>query len=212
MTCPEIALRLDDYVDGELAEPEFQEVELHLAGCPSCRDAESDLRRLLAAAAALPRTVTPPRDLWPAVAGRIGPGIPARRRRPSWVLAGLAAAAAVVLAVSATIGRRDGLDPVTTSSPLTTVAHTEPSLAELESEYARATGALLAALDAERGRLAPETVGAVEENLKAIDRALAEIRVAIRNDPGNPQLARILRSTHQRKIDLLRRLVRLSRV
>src|SRR3972149_6545644 len=41
-------------LDGDLAAPEREAVDRHLAGCPSCRDLLEDLRRLAAAAAADP--------------------------------------------------------------------------------------------------------------------------------------------------------------
>ena len=44
MTCNEAEDRLDDYVDGALAESEFQEMELHIASCAACREQERRLR------------------------------------------------------------------------------------------------------------------------------------------------------------------------
>ena len=71
MTCETVATQLDEYVDGLLAEAEFQEIELHLAGCDACRREERLLRALLTQAAALPREIVPPRDLWPDVVARL---------------------------------------------------------------------------------------------------------------------------------------------
>jgi len=71
MTCEELRDHLDDWVDGGLPAPQAREAEAHLAVCPSCRRDEDELRQLLAHAAALPRSVAPSRDLWPAIAGRI---------------------------------------------------------------------------------------------------------------------------------------------
>ena len=60
------------------------------------REHEVEFARLLEETRRLPRSIEPPRDLWPAIAARI-------RRRPAWRRwAALAAAAAVVLIV----GRR----------------------------------------------------------------------------------------------------------
>ena len=60
------------------------------------REHEAEFARLLEETRRLPRSIEPPRDLWPAIAARI-------RRRPAWRRwAALAAAAAVVLIV----GRR----------------------------------------------------------------------------------------------------------
>src|SRR5258708_23093299 len=84
MTCSEAEDRLDDYVDGLLPGAEFQEMELHLAGCPPCREQERRLRAVLAQAAALPKRLSPPPDPWPGIAERIGgrKRAPLRRRPP----------------------------------------------------------------------------------------------------------------------------------
>ena len=88
MTCAEIQDRLDDYVDGSLSERDFQEVELHLHDCAECRKHERALRSLLAQAEALPAEMTPPRDLWPGIAERLGERsvlarLPSFARRPA---------------------------------------------------------------------------------------------------------------------------------
>src|SRR5260370_37576042 len=101
MPCAEAEDRLDDYVDGSLPEAEFQEMELHLAGCPPCREEERRLRAVLAQAAALPRLLSPARDLWPGIAERIG----GRKRTAlrGWGPIGPAAAAAVAIALASTV-------------------------------------------------------------------------------------------------------------
>jgi hypothetical protein len=43
-----------------------------------------------------------------------------------------------------------------------------------------------------------------------IDQALKEIRDALQKEPGNRELTRMLASTHRKKVDVLRRMVRLS--
>ncbi|MBM3316873.1 MAG: zf-HC2 domain-containing protein [Candidatus Eisenbacteria bacterium] len=61
---------LQDYLDAALDEARALDVEAHLRECPACRDELEALRALLRAAAALPRRVEPPRDLWPEIAAR----------------------------------------------------------------------------------------------------------------------------------------------
>jgi len=56
----------------------------------------------------------------------------------------------------------------------------------------------------ERGRLDPRTVLVIERNLKAIDDAIQEARMALNNDPANPYLNSHLADARRRKIDLLR--------
>ena len=205
MTCREVDGRLDDYVDGALGEAEFQEVELHLASCAACRDAERRLRRLLAQAAALPREKAPARDLWPGIAERLESGAV----RGSWTF--LAAAAALALALAAVFLLRGGPPPASGPMPVPVAVPAEsPALAAAEEDYARASAALLAALHDRRSSFSPETMASVEKNLEIIDQALAEVRDALRRDPDNPELTRMLAATHRKKVDVLRRVVKLT--
>jgi hypothetical protein len=182
-------------------------VELHLATCESCRKAERGLRRLLAEAAALPREKSPERDLWPEIRAQLG-----SRAMPGTWLLGLAAAAALVLAVAGGYFLRGGSG---TTVPLPAparqpVSFASPTLADAEDDYARASAALLAALHERRDSLSPETIENVEKNLAVIDTALAEVREALRHDPENPELTRMLAATHRKKVDVLRRIVKLT--
>jgi hypothetical protein len=87
-----------------------------------------------------------------------------------------------------------------------------PDLFESEREYARATRDMLTAIEARRGALAPETIAAVELNVKVIDDALRNLRVALRADPENAELRGLLTGTHKRKLETLRRIARLSKL
>ncbi len=220
MTCGEVQELIDDYVDGALTGPELHAVELHIASCAACREEERQLRALIARASALPREKAPPRDLWPGIAARLGEHGDARARwsgtrrvlfsRPM----GLAAAAAVALALlSVLVGRPTGQatppSPTGSIETVSTKGTPAPVLAA-ETDYVRATGQLMDALSARRSGLSPETVKAVDDNLKTIDDALRQIRVALDKDPGNRQLTKMLASTHQKKLDLLLRLLKLT--
>jgi hypothetical protein len=221
MTCQDVRDRLDDHVDGALPEDEAAALALHLAGCAACRDEERSLRALLAGAAALPRERSPERDLWPGIAARLGTNVAAFPRRATvWRPATLAAAAAVLVALSSAVtwrmarpaergaAEREPDAPHVTLVSLTPVA----DLLDAEKEYARATSELVAAIEARRGSLPPETLVAVEQNLRAIDEALKGLRQALQNEPGNDDLTQLLAATHKRKLDTLRRVVRLSRI
>lgn len=206
MTCNEVDDRLDDYVDGSLSEGEFQEVELHIASCAACRDEERHLRRILAQAAALPREVAPPRDLWAGIAERIEAE---RRARPAWwAPVGLAVAAILVVGMAAALLHRNA--PIGPSVMTTPVSLDSTSIGAAEQEYEQAASALMAALQGRRDTLSPETLASVEKNLLVMDQALSEVRAALGRDPGNPELTRMLVSTHRKKVETLRRVVRLS--
>jgi anti-sigma factor RsiW len=205
--CERTLESLDDYVDGALDEAPFQEVELHLSGCVECAAEHRMLRELLAAAAATPRSIAPPRDLWPGIAERLAPRRPAVSR---WTM-GLAAAAALAVAVTMVGRTPETREAAPAATPVAASSERlPPGIEQAETEYARATAQLMAAIEARRGSLPPRTVAALEENLKTIDAALGEVRTALRSDPSNPHLNLLLASTHQRKVEVLRQVVRLT--
>jgi anti-sigma factor RsiW len=219
MTCQELDERLDAWVDGELDPRAAAEVEAHLASCALCQARERRLRQLLAHAASLPRSITPPRDLWPDIARRIG-----RERAWSWGAGGfqpwaLAAAATVLVGLVAVLwsGRAPSAARTVEIPAATPEARraalpavSDPVLAAAERDYEAAANALLEALQKRQGEIQPETLVAVRANLEVIDRALAEVREALVRNPSNPELNRMLVATHRKKVDVLRRVVRLS--
>lgn len=216
MTCSDALDRLDDYVDGALAEAERAEILAHLHTCEACRAEEALLRRILEEARELPKERAPERDLWPAISQEIAgkgmvvafPARPAARRY--WVPA-LAAAAAALLAISVFV--RTG--PSGPAGPLASpnavpVSTGKVDLLDAEEGYARATADLMAVLAERADSLSPQTRQSVERNLAVIDQALKEIRDALEKEPGNPELTRMLTATHRKKVDVLRRVVRLT--
>ena len=216
MSCADVLDRLDDYEDGSLSEAELHTIELHLAACDACRAAAARSRELLRAAASAPHEMAPPRDLWPGIASRIAAereaavGRKARRflSHPS----GLAAAAAVLIALASILVHRASEPAPTSSGSATAVSTTGGSVhvQAAEVDYIRATGQLMDALNARRSSLSPETQSSIDANLRVIDSALRQVRDALEKDPGNRQLTRMLASTHQKKLDLLLRLLKLS--
>lgn len=213
-TCEQMTDLLDDYVDGQLDEADFQEAELHLRDCAACRDEERQLRALLARLAALPGALEPQRDLWPGIAARL-----AERRVlafhgrlgawRAWVLPALACAAVLLVAVGLWRGRaRTGEPAVVAAQPSAQVS--DPRVRLAQAEYARAASDLMKVLEARREALPPETVQSVETNLRTIDEALGQIRLALEKDPENTQLAHLLTSTHRRKVAFLQQVVKLS--
>jgi len=218
MTCQELDERLDDWVDGTLVAEATAEVEAHLDSCPDCRKRERRMRQLLAHAASLPRSVTPPRDLWPGIARRL-----ARERRWSWAGGvrpwALAAAATVAVGLAAVLwtGRTPSavrtveIPAATPEARLASLPEvSDPVVAAAERDYEAAANALLEALQKRQSEISPQTLLTVRANLQVIDQALAELREALVRDPQNPELNRMLVATHRKKVDVLRRVVRLS--
>ncbi len=222
MTCQELDARLDDWLDGQLPAASAVELEAHLAGCEGCRERERRLRLVLAHAAALPRSVTPPHDLWPGIERQI-----AARDHWGWLSRWtsplvLAAAAVAVLAVAAVLWQGQqpaGVHTVVIPSASPTLQPVaaeggalDPELEAAVRDYQAAANALFAALQQrQRSRaIAPADLARVQANLLVIDKAIAEVRAALVKDPANPELTRMLVATHRKKVDVLRRVFRLS--
>jgi predicted anti-sigma-YlaC factor YlaD len=221
MTCREMDDRLDEWVDDTLPGVERREAEAHLAACTDCRQQEQRLRELLTHAAALPRSVSPPRDLWPGIAESLeGQRAWSWPRFAAWPPA-LAVAAAVVIALGAVLFGRPSPAPVHTvvipSPAVSEGARLHPAALEMgsglvamETDYQAAANALMEALLERQDEMEPETLASVQQNLAVIDQALAEVHRALEKDPNRPELGRMLVSTHRKRVDVLRKMVRLS--
>jgi hypothetical protein len=187
----------------------------HLSICAECRTRLDELRSLLGRARALPAEIEPPPDVWIGVretieSGKVVP-IRAGSSRGRWTRsAGLAAAAVILVVVTATISvvvTRASMS--TAAGPLASeplaVPTTPASLITVDRSYAPTLEQLLAALAANKGALAPATVARVDRSLRVIDAAIAEVRDALTQDPGNTTLVEILSASYRQKIELLRR-------
>ena len=206
-TCDETRARLDDFVDGQLPADDHARVLEHLAGCAGCRAEEAQLRALLAAAAALPPAVAPPVDLWPHIERRI------RVSGAGTGLRYLAAAACVALALAGALAARNTGPTAAPGVPTSTDAGSSGALLrvsdveQVERDYERAASALMVKMRAQQDRMSPETVAQVEESLRTIDAALAQIRAALQQRPAEPALHLMLTATHRKKVEVLRRVV-----
>jgi len=214
--------QLSDYLDGELTAGEAAAVEAHLRECAACNDVLNDLKRIVAQAQHLePRP--PQADLWAGIERRIERVTPPRR--VSFTLPQLAAAAALLIAVSAGTAIKLAAPVVPASAPVERTAKDEPAQAEppesiatiavtpvgfSDAQYDAAVADLEKALKAGRGRLDKSTVEIVEHNLQIIDQAIAQAREALVGDPANSCLSGHLVEARRRKLDLLRRAAALA--
>jgi hypothetical protein len=57
----------------------------------------------------------------------------------------------------------------------------------------------------QRGELDASTVAVIEKNLRAVDAAIAQIRAALKQDPGNSLLGGQASRALEMKVELLRR-------
>jgi hypothetical protein len=209
---------LNELADGTLEGRERARAEAHLASCLICASTVRRITALTARARALPREVSPPEGAWEGVRQAVHSGkrraIAAHfsRRRRLIAVAIAAAALLVTLSSAATVWlTRDG---VRREAPARSISSDPPaSLAEfaaVEARYVLATAALRETLDERQEQLSPATIRTVERSLATIDMAIAEARAALVRDPANAALSRLLASSYEQKVTLLRRASELS--
>lgn len=189
-----------------------------------------DLRALLST---LPKELSPERDLTREIAARTWdsrdrlPGSRTsdaqatdRRRRvsPWWTRQGLklaAAAVALIVVTSAvtTVLVRDRAAEISDApatvadAPSRAPAGSEASFVrdmDVENQYASAISDMVAALEANRDQLPPETVRLIEENLRVIDEAIRHSLAALESAPQSLPLQQALVTSYERKLDFLR--------
>ncbi len=202
--------RLSEYIDGELDATEREALEAHLATCGHCYAILGDLRQVVARAKTLQDTA-PATNLWTGIAREIRrEQAPARRdrlvrRRFSLTVGQLLAASIALMLISGSgawlalrpqpvadggrVGNREAL-----ARQVDWTGRTDEAIADLQTALAQ-----------NEKRLDTATVRIVRQNLAIIDRAIADARVAVQNDPGNAYLNLHLATTMRRKVELLRR-------
>lgn len=214
-----ITEQLSDYLDGELDPRDEAAVEAHLAGCASCRHVLAGLRTVVGTARELPLAPVED-DLWPGIetrihaeSSRVVPFARTSKRTVVFTLPQLAAAGIALMMMSgglvyfAATGR--------TPAPGTELAVRNgagaiSSVSLADPRYEDAVQDLERTLAEGRGRLDPDTVRVLEQNLATIDKAIAQSREALEVDPGNVFLSSHLMSARQRKLALLRRATALT--
>ena len=197
MTCRDFEARADAYAEGRLSPRETAAFEAHLDRCAACAARLERAAGTPPGLAALPRSIEPAVDLWPAIRGRLASlgERPGRIAVPRW---GLAAAALLLIALSS------GVTAVLLR-PAPRVAGATLDISALEAQYAAVSEDLSGALEKARSRLEPATLATIERNLRIIDAALDETRQALAKDPGNPALGQMVVAAWRQKVDLLRR-------
>jgi anti-sigma factor RsiW len=156
--------------------------------------------------------------------------VPRQARRFSFTVPQLAAASILIAMVSGGIVWRVRTSPraargvveqatsppaggeVAREQPVAAPA-TAPELAPIslaDAQYDAAVADLQRALDKGRGKLDAATIAIVEQNLKIIDRAIAQAREALAADPANAYLNGHLIETRRKKLDLMRRAAALT--
>jgi anti-sigma factor RsiW len=205
--------RLSEYIDGELDATEREALEAHLATCGHCYATLGDLRQVVAQAKQLEDT-PPANDLWAGIRARMAeptgarltPGRrPGATRRFSFSIPQLLAASIALMLISGSgawlalrpqpvadggrLGNREAL-----ARQVDWTGRTDEAIADLQTALAQ-----------NEKRLDTATVRIVRQNLAIIDRAIADARIAVQNDPCNAYLNLHLATTMRRKVELLRR-------
>ena len=206
--------RLSEYLDGELDSSERSALEAHLATCGQCYATLGELQQVVARAKSL-EDRPPTKDLWVGIrAGltqeseaRLTPGRrPGVSRRFSFTVPQLLAASIALVLLSggsAWLALRQG--PTNTPEPIAVTRPAGTRVASWTGSTDIAIGELETALTQNEKQLDSTTVRIVRKNLAIINRAIAEARIALRNDPGNAYLNLHLADTMRRKVELLRR-------
>ena len=167
------------------------------------------------------RDELPQRDLWTGVQARLEPRT--KSTTFTFTLSQLAVAASLLIAVAS------GVTYLASNRPaLTGGGQAQPVIQAYglpddqqaggqivpanfaDAQFNAAVEDLERILREERGRLDPRTVLILERNLKAIDAAITEARMALEQDPANPFLNSHLADARRRKLDLLRHATELA--
>lgn len=210
--------QLSAYLDGDLAGDELARAEAHLAGCDACRAELEGLRRLVRRAGSLDDR-PPEKDLWAGIASRIGTAdtsdvipLAPRRRRFSFSMPQLAAAALALMAASVAAGvmLSHSQAPALADRPAADSAQPRARNVDLHpgdytvTSYDSAITGMETMLAERRGQMDTSTVRVLEQSLKTIDAAIAQARRAVAQDPNNRYLNGHLRQSLDSKLELLR--------
>ena len=160
------------------------------------------------------RDELPTRDLWSGVQSRIQSTHAGQPNGITFTLPQLAMAASLLMAVASGVTWMVAHPPAATKPAEAVIQaygvpedETGGQVVQAnfaDAQFNAAVSDLEKVLRDERDRLDPRTVLIIERNLKAIDDAITEARMALDNDPANPYLNSHLADARRRKLDLLR--------
>jgi hypothetical protein len=172
-------------------------------------------QHLLERARALPHESEPGRDLWSGIENRIraeslpqevspSVGAPLLGVFPRPALTTLLGIVLVATTAIVTLWLGEPSLPVlpTTDSELRSLANELRDRDGIDALHE----SLLAILEESHSDLPVEARLALEENLRRIDHALAELNLALRQHPEHPELRFLLAETYRREADLLERM------
>jgi hypothetical protein len=207
---------MDDYLDGYLDEADKLVLEDHLEECATCSASLQELESLLRQSRQRSTALSPERDLWPGILERIdhhGSGRRATAYRHWLPLAAVLALAVLLLPL---LLRQDAPESVqqvertaTESIKLAAATQTLAELARSEDRVLLTRRDLIEAIEMRRDLLGPEAYQSVEESLQVLDQAVAEIRLALNENPDDRRLRLALAAKYQQEVRLLQRVSRI---
>jgi len=220
IACEGVRPLLSAFADDEVSADERQQVRTHLSDCHDCRGLVQDLTRLRTTARGL-GSIAPPDYVWLEVAGGMTRDAPSgqsgsdqgsRRAVAQWI--GLTAA---LVLITLAVYSAPGLGvPATPDPPVeaeTPVAGSVDSIAEemrlaLE-HYENAISELETLVESDTDVMDPELAAAIRQNVDLIDRAIAESRTALVDDPTSQPVRDSLFEALRRKVAVLQSTVQL---
>jgi hypothetical protein len=220
MNCQLFESRVSEWIDAQLTPDEHVRMLQHAEGCAPCRKLEQELRGLVSQLQHLPPEIEAPATQWPAVRARLEATSRASSNASRWPW--LAVAAAVLVGVvGLTLWRNStqsmGPTPQSENAEQIAKALATPIEVPLPAELAAVDAALKQArtqldhvLQQQRGSLSPDTVRIVERNLRVMEDATREIRVALSRDPGSSSLRQMLVASHRRQLAMLQQVTRMT--
>jgi anti-sigma factor RsiW len=212
-------------VDDDLPPDDQAAIAQHLASCEVCRGIEADLRQLRARA----RTLGPmplPGHLWSKIADRLRMenvdasaevvevrSWPMSWSHRSWLWLGLAATL-VVIALGAYIApslsrRAPAAVTPDNATRAVSVQDVTDELDQALEHYGRAVAGLETLAREDGASMDPAVSAALQTNLTAIDRAIAESRTALIDQPQSASARASLTDALRQKVDVLQTTVAL---
>lgn len=211
MKCNEIEHLMNDYVDGTLPEAAITAFEDHIAHCTACNTELTQLRTLMKRTEEISGGISPRRDLWPGIEGRIEEKdrkeerdsfrIPAYRSHIRSLVA--AAATLLIIAGSLTIPRflDKGMRSLMESELRWNIGMI--TTAAMEQHYQGISEGLFYSISKDLVALSETTLAIIDEHMQIIDNAIEDSRAAFMNDPSDAELQSMLSSAYQHKVALL---------
>ena len=205
------------YADGELDATTRETHTDHLATCSACANRLAKLEGLLEQAERMPVGIAPPEDLWPDLRRRIEDEklvaltTPTAPPSPPWWTRPWSAAVAAAMLVLATAGATawllapDGgeIQPGVGTIQISLPENTPPQVAILITDYERMTHLLAEEFASKRDLLPPDAAQTVDDNLRIIDEALAELRQVLLSQPENKTVFELLTTAYRQKVSVL---------